>query len=277
MPGSVSLWTVEEINARLGISTAIYQKYTLSARHIAKIREVGIRRVEILVSPGCFDYHNDDQVAEILGECRKQGVKVVAVHGLLKLPYKSKWPEEQELVMRESLSGIRFAEEAGASIYVAHFGYNEHSKKIVTELLEQTDGYSIKLTTENRGAIPNYIPIVDDISSDRFGLTVDIGHPRDSDGVNPFVKSERARQAMVECGDRVFHLHLHETFDLDRKPDHRAPMHKDGIIEWGEVFAALKDVGYKGELLFEDGRGENPEEWAQMTAAFPKNFVRRYY
>jgi len=26
-----------------------------------------------------------------------------------------------------------------------------------------------------------------------FGLTVDIGHPRDSDGINPFVKKEKAR------------------------------------------------------------------------------------
>jgi len=276
MSDSALQWTVEEIKPRLGISTAIYQKSTLGARHIAEIREAGVSRIEISSIPRCFDYRNDNQVAEVLGECRKQGVKVVSVHGIIKLPYKSEWPEERELVMKESLAAIRFAEEAGASIYVAHFGHNEHAKGVVTELLDQTDDCRIKLTTENMGAIPNYIPIVDDINSERFGLTVDIGHPRDSDGVNPFVKKGRARQAMAECGDRLFHVHLHETFDLDQKPDHRPPMHKDGIIKWGEVFAALKDIGYTRELLFEDGRGENPEEWLRMTAEFPQNFIRDY-
>jgi len=38
----------------------------------------------------------------------------------------------------------------------------------------------------------------------------------------------------------------------------------------------LKDIEYTGELLFEDGRGENPEEWIRMTAAFPQKFVQRY-
>ena len=32
----------------------------------------------------------------------------------------------------------------------------------------------------------------------------------------------------------------------------------------------------QGELVFEDGRGENPEEWVRMTSEFPKTFVRRY-
>lgn len=273
---SAPRWTSEGIAARLGISTAVYQKSMLGAQHIAEIRQAGITRVEISSIPGSFNYHDKLQVAEILRECREQGVAVVAVHGQIKLPYRSEKAEDRELVMQESLTAIRFAEEAGASIFVGHFGYSAHSRGVVTELLDQTDGYRIKLTTENMGAIPSYLPIVDEINSDRFGLTVDIGHPRDSDGINPFVKKEKARQAMAQCGDRLFHVHLHETFDLDQKPDHRPPMHKDGLIKWGEVFAALKEIDYTGELLFEDGRGENPEEWVQMTAEFPETFIQRY-
>lgn len=47
-------------------------------------------------------------------------------------------------------------------------------------------------------------------------------------------------------------------------------------IEWGEIFAALKEIGYSGELVFEDGRGEDPEQWTRLTAAFPQAFVRKY-
>jgi len=269
-------WTTEEINARLGISTAIYQKSQLSARHIAEIRESGITRIELSIITGSLDHRNRRQVTEILNECQKQWITVVGVHGPFKLPYNSEDEEERKIVVRESLSAIRFAEEAGASIYVAHFGCRENSKETVMELLKLTDGFRIKLTTENGRALRNYMAIVDDIGSDRFGITVDIGHTRDSDGINPFVKKEKACQTLVQCCDRVFHIHLHESFDLEQRADHRPPLHEDGIIEWGEIFAALKDIDYKGELVFEDGRGENPSEWIRMTAAFPQAFVQRY-
>ena len=53
-------------------------------------------------------------------------------------------------------------------------------------------------------------------------------------------------------------------------------MHPQGIIQWGEVFAGLKAIDYRGTFLFEDGRGENPEEWVRLAAEFPQNFAARY-
>jgi len=117
---------------------------------------------------------------------------------------------------------------------------------------------------------------VDKIGSKRFGLTVDIGHIRDAEGVNPLIKQGRAGEVFAQGGRRVWHLHLHDTFNLKTRPDHRPPMHPDGIIEWGEVFAAIKAINYRGVFLFEDGRGEEPEQWIRQTAAFPKNFIARY-
>jgi sugar phosphate isomerase/epimerase len=269
-------WTAEEISARLGISLAVYQKIPFGARQIAEVRQMGITRIELSIISGCLDYRDRRQVTEILNECQKQGVTIVSVHGPFKLPYNSKDEEERKLVVRESLSAIRFAEEVGASIYVGHFGYKEQSKKTVTELLEQTKNFRIKLTTENGRNLSDYMAVVDYISSNRFGMIVDIGHTRDSDGINPFVEKEKARPTLAQCGARVCHIHLHETFDVEQKPDHRPPLHEDGIIEWGEIFAALKDIDYRGELVFEDGRGETPEEWIRMTAAFPQAFVQHY-
>lgn len=269
-------WTAGKIDAYLGISTAVYQKMRLGAQQIAEIRQAGIKRMEISLIPNSFDYQSCSQAAEVLGECGKQDIEVVGVHGWVKLSPETEDEGEWKLMVEESLSAIRFAEEVGASIYVAHFGFTKGSKKLVTELLDRTDGFRIRLTTENGRDLRPFMAIVDDINSHRFGMTVDIGHTRDSDGINPFVKKERARQTLVQCGGRVFHIHLHEVFDQERKPDHHPPLHKNGIVEWGEVFAALRDIGYKGELVFEDGRGENPEEWVGMTGAFPQAFVRTY-
>jgi sugar phosphate isomerase/epimerase len=277
MSGISTQWSIEEINARLGISSAVFRE-PIGEKHISQIREAGITRIEFSINHKRVDYHNATQVSTLKNACKHHGVRVVSVHGPFDLPYLSEDESDQKHVIEESLCAIRFSAEMGASIYVAHFGYHDHSKKIVTELLNQTQDLDICMTTENqtRQPLDLYMKVVDEVASSRFGMIVDIGHTRDSDGINPFVKRDVARKTIADCGDRVFHVHLHETFNLDKQPDHRPPMHKDGIIEWGEVFLGLKDIGYTGELIFEDGRGEDPEDWIRHTADFPKTFMQKY-
>jgi sugar phosphate isomerase/epimerase len=276
-PSAPLPYTAREISDRLGISTAVYQKEPLGARHIAAIRAAGINHIELTMIPQRFDIHNRTQVSEILGECRRQKVAIVSVHGNLQRRYNDPDDEKRQAAATHLLDEIRFAEKAGARILVAHFGTNDQSRKTVTELLEKTRDLNIRLTVENmRGGLKPYAAIVDKIGSNRFGLTVDIGHIRDTDGINPLTKQDRAGEVFARGGRRVWHLHLHDTFRLKTRPDHRAPMHPDGIIEWGEVFAAIKAIDYRGFFLFEDGRGENPEQWVRLAAAFPKNFVARY-
>jgi sugar phosphate isomerase/epimerase len=276
-PSAPLPYTAREIAARLGVSMAVYQKERLGARHVAAIRTAGISRIELLMMPQTFDLHDRAQVSEVLRECRRQKVTVVSVHGNLQRKYNDPDDEKRRVAAAHLLDEIRFAEQAGAGILVAHFGTNEQSRKTVTELLEKTRDLRVRLTVENmRGSLRPYAAFVDRIGSKRFGMTVDIGHIRDTDGVNPLIKQGRAGEIFDQGGRRVWHLHLHETFDLKTRPDHRPPMHPDGIIEWGEVFAALKAINYKGVFLFEDGRGEEPEQWIRLAAAFPKNFVARY-
>ena len=74
-------WTEERIAERLGISTAVYQKERLSARHIAAIRRAGIGRVELLLKRPSFDFRDRGQTAEIVGECRQQDLSIESVHG----------------------------------------------------------------------------------------------------------------------------------------------------------------------------------------------------
>ncbi|MHC4509189.1 MAG: sugar phosphate isomerase/epimerase family protein [Planctomycetota bacterium] len=277
VPSTGLPYSAKEIAGRLGISMAVFQKERLGARHVAAIRAAGIRHIELTMIPQRFDVQDRAQVAEILTECRRQKVAIVSVHGNLQRKYNDPDDQKRRVAAAHLLDEIRFAEEAGANILVAHFGTNDQSRKTVTELLEQTKDLRVRLTVENmRGALKPYTAFVEKIGSKRFGLTVDIGHLRDADGVNPLVKQGRAGEVFAQGAKRIWHLHLHETFDLETKPDHRAPMHPDGIIEWGEVFAALKAIDYRGIFLFEDGRGENPKEWVRLAATFPQNFVSRY-
>ena len=270
-------YTAAETAGRLAISMAVFQKERLCARHVAAIRELGIQRIELLMAPTTFDFQDRQQVKEILVECQKSDVSVVSVHGNLQRKYNDPVEDKRRTAAAALLDEIRFAEEAGAGILVAHFGTDDQARKTVADLLDRTRDLRIRLTVENMGGgLKPYADFVDQIASNRFGLTVDIGHTRDADGVNPFVKPGRAADVLSLGGRRVWHLHLHETFNLPTKADHRAPLHPDGIIRWDEVFAGLRAVDYRGIFLFEDGRGENPDEWAKLAAEFPKNFVARY-
>lgn len=189
------------------------------------------------MNPETFDFRDRAQVSEVLQECQRQQVAVVSIHGNLQRKYDDPDDARRRAAAAQLLGEIRFAEQAGAAIVVAHFGTNDQARKTVTELLDQTQDLRVRLTVENmRGGLIPYAAFVDKIGSARFGLTVDIGHARDADGINPFVKQGRASGVLAEGGRRIWHLHLHETFRLKTKPDHRAPMHPDGIIEWGEVF-----------------------------------------
>lgn len=270
-------FTAGQIAQRLGISMAVFQRERLGARHVAALRRLGIRRIELVMMPETFDFHDRRQVAEVLGECRRQGVSVVSVHGNLRRRYNDPVEERRRAAAAMLLEEIRFAEKAGAGILVAHFGTDGQARKTVTELLEQTKDLRIRLTVENmRGGLKPYADFVDRIGSERFGMTVDIGHARDPDGVNPFVKPGRAGDVLATGGRRIWHLHLHETFNLPTRADHRPPLHPKGIIRWDEVLAGLKAIAYRGVFLFEDGRGENPDQWTRLVAQFPGNFVARY-
>ena len=271
-------WTAEEIEARLGTSTALFPiDKRLEARHIAAIRESGITRLEVFAADRAhFDYRDPAHISEILSECHAQGVSIVSMHSP-GLHYGSGNEEVRTSAVREGVAAARVAEEMGAGLMVYHFGTDEQSEKTVTEILEQLDGSAMRIANENGQDLRDYVALVDKIGSDRFGMIVDVGHTRDADDVNPFVKKDRARETMAQCGKRLFHVHLHDFIERD----HVAPLDVDGRIEWGEIFAAFDDIDYPGYFMFEGmwpsgPRVSSPDHVLNMTAAFPKTFVQRY-
>jgi len=270
-------WSSREIAERLGISSAVFGRRGLGAKEIAQIREAGITHLEISGIPGAFNYRNRRQVSEVQSECRRQGVAIVSFHASI-FPFGSEREEERKEAVREALFLARTAIGMGAGILSCHLGTNEHTQRSIAEMLEELEGEPLVLAVENVGgvSIEGAKSLVDMVDSDRFKMLLDIGHERDIDGVNPFVKKGRARAAVTQCEGYLCSVHLHETFPIEQKADHQAPLHEDGIVEWGEVVAGLKEIGYRGTLVFEDGRGENPEEWVRATGEFPGKFAARY-
>ena len=271
-------YTADEIAGRLGATTGAFldDESPLGARHIAAIRAAGITRIEVcgIGSPKHFDFGNSQQAADIVRECREQGVAIVSFHGPT-VEYAATDEGERGAAVKEAAAAARVAEDMGASVMVCHFGISEESKRTIIDMLEELEGSTIRLANENGQDLRDYMAVVDEVGSDRFGMVVDVGHTRDEDGANPFIKPDRARETLAQCGPRLIHLHLHDFLDRD----HIAPM--DGNLQWAEVFGALKDIDYQGEFMFEalltpEGFMDRPEYVLAKTAAFPQAFAAKY-
>lgn len=267
--------TAEAIRQRLGFSTiAMPGDKAIGAKEMAMIREAGITRLEIcgLHLPSHYDYHDTAQVREITDACRSLGIKIVAVHGP-GLPYNSPYEGVRRGAAEEAIAAARVADEMGASIFVAHFNADERAERTVCEVIEALHDTDIILAVENLPGAPD-LPacraIVDRIDSDRFGMALDIGHPCDPDGVNPFIKEGCVRETMAPCEGRLVHLHLHDFVDTDHYPPFA------GGVRWDEVFQFLEDIDYAGEFMFEAIARVSLEDTLEKTAGFPEEFMARY-
>ena len=242
-------WTMADIQARLGTSTNIFfwERPRLGHEQIARIAAAGIGRIEIASDMNQFDHNDPAHIAELADACRECGARIVSCH-MPDLPWACEWPEVHKGTIREFLALCEATEQLGGSLMVCHFNMDEPTESFIREVLPLLEGTSIRLTIENGDDLRDFAAFVDRIGSERFGMIVDIGHTKDPDGQNPFTCRDRARETIKICGDRLFHLHLHEFWD---GADHWPPFYKGGLIEWGELFDGLSDIDYAGAFMFE--------------------------
>ena len=220
-------WTAQEIEQRLGCSTIVFPRdRLLQAEDVAKMRDVGITRIEICASgnPGHLDIHNRAHITEIASQCEQQGVSIESIHSP-DFPYNSEVEDYRKKAVAEGVVAARVAEEMGAGVIVCHFDTKEQSEKSITEMLDQLEGHSIKLAIENGLELADYTAFVDKIGSERLGMVVDIGHTRDKDEVNPFTQEESSPRK---------HGPVRRAIDPPPSPrlDRKFGRHSEGGVVW---------------------------------------------
>ena len=271
----MSAWTADRIRAQLGTSTIVFPpEQQLGREQIARVRDAGIGRLEVGAFNGLAHYdHNDEaQVEEIAQAALDLGVKVASVH-CPPVPYDDADEETRRHVLGESVAAARAAERMGASVFVCHFHNQPPAELTAREMLEQLEGCSVRIATENGIDLTPYTEFVDGFGTDRLGITIDIGHARvpAEDWLNPFTAPGRAKGIVELVGHRLCHIHLH---DYHNNEDHRPPF--EGEIEWGDLFDALDGIGYQGALMFESLPVHSPEDTLAKVGAFPEEFIKRY-
>jgi len=272
----MNAWTADRIRAKLGTSTIVFPPEERFGReHIARVADAGIGCIEVGAYNGLvhYNHHDEGQVDEIAQAAVDFAVSVASVHCPL-VAYDDADEEARRHVSAESVAAARAAERMGASVFVCHFHNQPPAEITAREMLQQLDGCSLRIATENGINLTPYAEFVDRFGTDRLGITIDIGHTRvpAEDWLNPFTKPGRAKAIVQDIvGKRLYHIHLH---DYHNNEDHRPPF--EGEIEWGDLFDALDCVGYQGALMFESLPVLSPDETLRKVGAFPEEFVRRY-
>ena len=115
----------------------------------------------------------------------------------------------------------------------------------VENMWQQPGGLKIDHSTCSRPE--EFVRYVDTLNSQWFVACLDIGHA-------PIVGVDPCELIRALGKDRLKALHVH---DVDGKDDlHTLPYFSK--INWDRVCAALKEIGYEGDLTFEAGNFVNP-------------------
>jgi sugar phosphate isomerase/epimerase len=271
----MSTWTADRIRAQLGTSTIIFPpEERLSRDHIQRIADAGLSCVEIGAFNGLdhYNHHDEAQVDEIARACEDLNVAVASVHCPL-VAYDDPDEATRQHTSRESIAAARAAVRMNADILVCHFHNQPPAVTTCREMLDALADTPLRLATENGINLTPYTEFVDDFATDRLGITIDIGHTRvpAEDWLNPFTAPGRAKAIVDLCGDRLFHMHIH---DYHNNEDHRPPF--EGEIQWADLFDALDGIDYRGALMFESLPLHSSEDTLQKVSTFPEEFIKRF-
>lgn len=177
-------------------------------------------------------------------------------------------PERDEAIFASIVKSMEVASILGAKIIVVHpkqhLTHAEHAEELFElnvefygRLIPYAEKLNIRIATENMWQWNNsakacidstcsraweFNKYIDAIGSHYLTGCLDLGHVG-------LVGADLCKMIRLMGGDRIEALHVH---DNDKKNDsHTLPYASDGTVNWDDVTAALKEIGYHGDLTYE--------------------------
>lgn len=220
------------------------------------------------------EYYNEDTDGETgkakFMEWRKRAEDRGLVFNQAHAPEGSSFRDQDKTVQRfhDIRRAIRNASYLGIPIIVVHPVQHlpycepgvpeqlfEMNMKFYNALKPYCEEYGVKIGVENMWQQPNgkidhstcsspeeFVRYVDTLNSEWFVACLDIGHA-------PLVGVDPCELIRALGKDRLKALHVHDVDGMDDL--HTLPYFSK--INWDDVCAALKEIGYTGDLTFEAG------------------------
>ena len=266
----------------LGANTAMsgYGLY----RAIDAIRRLGFPAIEIhpmgvpQPTPDKFPGFEFDALSE--AERRKirkslEGFRRITTH----LPYTglspfSSNPKTAEISIRKIQSAMESTTYFGAELAVLHViapkdrPAGDAWPLIVRQLREWGDyagkhRFKLAFVTGYPGSVEEFVRLAREVNHEAVGCTLDVGHQRGYQELVARVKpEERATPAGIRAysdinieivdrlRDKLLHLHVHDI-DPPTWAEHK-PI-GTGFVDYPRLIAKLRQIGYRGLLMFEIG------------------------
>ena len=212
-----------------------------------------------------YRLNEQDFEAYLKGEralAQAAGVKIHQTHGPWRWPIKDDTDTDRFERLEKMQKSIRATNLLGCRYWVIHpimpFGTDDitsgHQKEtwdinldFMKSLLKTAKEYGVTICVENTPfaqfslASPRQIlSLVEEINDDNFKVCLDTGHVT-------MAGDWSVGESVRRLADKIKVLHVH---DNNGKADQHLPIY-DGIIDWQDFAAALRDVSFDGVLSVE--------------------------
>ena len=187
---------------------------------------------------------------ETLKILKGSGLGVVG-HTTYYLPYASPIPALRQAAIEDVIKTLAFFKEAGAPTVTVHpdSGVGTMDSKISVSLnalsfkilSDEAAKHDLTIVVENMPGYYSAVESIGGILSTVPGLRfhLDVGHA--------FLRGNKFRHLLAAFKDKLVHIHLS---DNRTQADDHMPIGA-GNINWAEVIAAIKGIGYDGTITLE--------------------------
>ena len=262
---------------RIGITNSSYGVYSFDEA-IKRIGEQGYDCIDyqgfVDIESDFFKLPEDEFLAEVLrqkSQIHAHGMEISQVHAPWRTP-KDGDPEERRrwlLAMKKAIRGARAME---CHRFVVHplFPYMDtpdHPEEVwamneefIGTLADYAKDYGVTVCLENMpfpdfpiATVEHCMEMLDRLNRDNLKICIDTGHAA-------IFKGSDVASAVRLAGERLEAVHIHDN--MGDKDEHLIP--GDGIINWDDLAAALKEVGFNKVISLETSpkHTQHPkEEW----------------
>lgn len=263
-----------------GLSTHIFVYNILNETIVRQIKAAGFDAIEIWGMAPHFNYKNNEEIEKLAQLLKDNEIKVVSFHGPIyeevSPPKERKWlslastdANIRQKTIDETKRVIDCMGLFGAGHLTVH-GIEERKEteskkafhKSLSELTEYCKEKGVRIAIENilhGSSARDILKLLDDrYDPDVVGLCLDLGHANISG--DPVADLE-------ECSERLFALHISDN--NGREDLHSIPF--TGTINWLEVAAVLKKIGFDGYFMYEiRNRDDMNEALRKINESFEK-------
>lgn len=289
------------MNGKISINIGDFQEQYGELRALEIAKKVGAQAVDFCTTGGMYDYRNPQSVysktdceiishyEEIKAYADSLGLEIGQTHG--RIEGRQHDEAENEASIKNARIDCLVAKVLGAPYVVMHsvntsrMGpdtppevMHDVNFDMFNTYLQFAKEYDVKIATETFGDAPRYgccdfFGNIDEFiksynricnvgsNGDYFTVCVDTGH---SNKASRFGNNPSPAEIIQRLGENITCLHLN---DNDKMTDQHKPL-RTGCIDWEDVFAALGEIGYKGNYNMELNYSCFGKNLMKETAAF---------